>query len=267
LATALAVFIHSLFLQSYLVVYLLTSLGYKVKILRALRFSLLSLLGKYIPGKIWIATMRSTFFASEGVPVKTVLTSSVLETVYMVFTAVALYLISNKHLAGSLFLLQITFGVLIILILAFVPGLVLSVLNMFFRRLGKEEIHHSFSTANSMILSGLYICNWTLQGLGVWILANGMSAGLPPSALLMVTGAFAISVMAGFITLFAPGGLGVREGMLALLLSSHIPIIKAAFIALAVRLAVSLAEILALAILYLIQFVKKQLRASMDLME
>lgn len=53
---------------------------------------------------------------------------------------------------------------------------------------------------------------WTLECVAAWRLASGL--GLPAPEFAPVVAAFALSLVAGAVALFTPGGLGVTEGLL-----------------------------------------------------
>lgn len=64
----------------------------------------------------------------------------------------------------------------------------------------------------------IYTANYCLIGFGLWLLAR--AASLPATLdLPLVTAAFALSWLLGFLAPGAPAGLGVREGILVLLLN------------------------------------------------
>jgi uncharacterized membrane protein YbhN (UPF0104 family) len=58
-----------------------------------------------------------------------------------------------------------------------------------------------------------------------------------------LTGAFAFSLTIGFLAVFVPGGLGVREGILVLLLSLYFPLPVATLISIFSRLYISVVEL------------------------
>ena len=63
-----------------------------------------------------------------------------------------------------------------------------------------------------------YALNYLLIGLGLWIVAR--ASGMPSSLdFPLVTAAFALSWLIGFLAPGAPAGLGVREGIMVVLLS------------------------------------------------
>jgi uncharacterized membrane protein YbhN (UPF0104 family) len=69
---------------------------------------------------------------------------------------------------------------------------------------------------------------------------------VPWSQYLSLTAAFAFSYTLGFLAIFVPGGLGVREGILILLLSHYFPLPVATLISLFSRLWMTAVEVFGL---------------------
>ncbi len=67
-----------------------------------------------------------------------------------------------------------------------------------------------------------YMVNYLLIGLGLWLVAR--AAGLPVQVdLALVTAAFSLAWLLGFLAPGAPAGLGVREGIMLILLAGAAP--------------------------------------------
>jgi hypothetical protein len=83
---------------------------------------------------------------------------------------------------------------------------------------------------------------WMGYGVALWLLARGLlpHAGL---GLLPATAVFTASYLAGFLALFAPGGIGVREGVFILMLQGSIGIGAATALAIASRLLLTVTEL------------------------
>jgi uncharacterized membrane protein YbhN (UPF0104 family) len=77
--------------------------------------------------------------------------------------------------------------------------------------------------------------------------------------ILFLTGALAFSSTLGLIALFAPSGLGVREGALVYLLSSIIPIPIAIIISILTRLWMTLIETGLIGVVYLMDQFRKRI--------
>jgi uncharacterized membrane protein YbhN (UPF0104 family) len=78
---------------------------------------------------------------------------------------------------------------------------------------------------------------------------------VPLGQLLFVAGALACSNILGLLALFAPSGLGVREGVLVSLLSVVMPAPVAVVIAVLTRLWMTFVEIGMIGVVYLIDYV------------
>jgi len=83
---------------------------------------------------------------------------------------------------------------------------------------------------------------WLGYGLALLWLARG-TIGETTMGWPLATGAFTASYLAGYLFLFAPGGIGVRESMLVLLLQPTIGLGQAIALAAASRLALTINEL------------------------
>ncbi len=83
---------------------------------------------------------------------------------------------------------------------------------------------------------------WVGYGSALWLLARGLlpSVGLDPALAIAV---FTASYLAGFLALFAPGGIGVREGLFILMLQGPLGIAAATALALASRVLLTITEL------------------------
>jgi len=79
-----------------------------------------------------------------------------------------------------------------------------------------------------------------------------------PQYILFLTGALAISSTLGLIAIFAPSGLGVREGVLVYLLSFMMATPVAVIISILTRLWMTLIEIGLIGVIYLHGQLRKQ---------
>ena len=89
------------------------------------------------------------------------------------------------------------------------------------------------------------MCNliaWIGYGFSLMYLARGL---LPTARLDLPTAiaAFTASYLAGFLALVAPGGIGVREGVMILLLQGPLGLAAATVLALASRVLITITEL------------------------
>ena len=76
---------------------------------------------------------------------------------------------------------------------------------------------------------------WVCQGMAFFLFVKSLSPVQWGDAL-GLTACFAFAWMVGFLSFLTPGGLGIREGLLGVLLSSYMPTTQATFLALVCRL-------------------------------
>ena len=87
------------------------------------------------------------------------------------------------------------------------------------------------------------ILQFTFHGIACWFAAHAF-APTPPTWIPVFISANALAMTAGFLALFAPGGLGVREGILLVTLSPAIGSASAALVVVSLRLIHFLSEIM-----------------------
>jgi hypothetical protein len=195
---------------------ILKGFGYRVPIAPATRVWSTSELARYVPGVIWQVMGRIYLIKPYGVRGSVCTTSQILE--------LAIFLLANVTLAVCcLVWLGVRrfdetarpwlFGAMALVpLLAFLlhPKVLYRMINAVMRRLGKPEISDRMGFA---ALSGLLVWNMiglVWQGMAIWLLVHE-PLGLPIEKWWMVAGAYSLAWTAGFLSVFSPGGLGVRE--------------------------------------------------------
>jgi uncharacterized membrane protein YbhN (UPF0104 family) len=108
-------------------------------------------------------------------------------------------------------------------------------------RLAKQEVPQTLARIHGIRWLALYILNWVLYGTAFWLLVRsfGWTGGFIP-----VASAFAAAYVLGYLMVFAPAGLGVREGFLIVFLTPHIGPGPSGAIALIARLWTTILELL-----------------------
>jgi len=136
---------------------------------------------------------------------------------------------------------------LAVIVLVVCPDLLRRAVNLGLKILKKEKITLDINSKDVIIYLLCYSVSWLLFGLAFLVFVKALaqaSFSMYPS----FTGAFAFSVNVGFLAIFVPGGIGVREGLLVLLLSSlfpaFFPVPVATMISLLARLWVTVVELL-----------------------
>jgi hypothetical protein len=119
------------------------------------------------------------------------------------------------------------------------PGSMLTLVNAALVRIGRDPLPLRLTTGQLLRLLGVSLTAWVFFCAGFTALAGAI---LPPFAVSFraavphLVAAYPIAFVLGFLSLLTPGGLGVREGILFLLLSPIIGGDNAIVIAIAMRL-------------------------------
>lgn len=98
-----------------------------------------------------------------------------------------------------------------------------------------------FKPAVEIIL--ILLADWLIFGVAVYFLVNSFYP-INLSQTVILCGIFAISSILGILSFFVPAGLGVREGVQSYLLSLFIPVSAAILISLAMRIWMTLGELM-----------------------
>ncbi|MCU0599053.1 MAG: flippase-like domain-containing protein [Desulfobacterales bacterium] len=217
-------------------------LNYELSYLTAYRAYFLSQLAKYLPGGIWIVPGRMIVLKQMGVSAPASSLGALVEVYIMVITGLFLFILYSifttncslwrmilLFLSGFFLLLPVLYKPFLFKILKHIP---------WFRSI---EFHYDASMALQAIF--ITIAFWVLIGTGFFFLVRSMYVmdivNLP--AMIAI---YSMSWVSGFLIFITPGGLGVREGALSLLLSTYIPLPISTLIALLSRVWWSIAEIL-----------------------
>jgi len=186
-------------------------------------------LAKYVPGNVAQHATRAALSIRNGMAPKSLFFTVVQETIMAAAASVlvgVLMLVASGH--GADHLPDSARAALV----WSVPLLVIAVLSLVSIRVAPQEAACSPSRMVRLVgrMGGLpgakvafpafavYALNYVLIGVGLWVV--GRASGLPEALdLPLVTAAFALSWLIGFLAPGAPAGLGVREGITVVLLS------------------------------------------------
>jgi hypothetical protein len=113
--------------------------------------------------------------------------------------------------------------------------------NWVLARMRREPVQLDIRWSDTLVFVGLYAVNWVMYGgafvLLVWAVVQGPGSSTScASWTAQVLGANAVAYVLGFVAVFAPAGIGVREVTLSGLLARVMPLEIAAVIAVIARL-------------------------------
>ena len=202
----------------------------------------LSVLGRYIPGKVGLALIRIEAYRPH--PPERVALATGTELAAALGAALLLMIAAIATAPGT-FPPQLKWAAAAALaaVLAFLsPPVIGRIARALSRMTGRASPGRLPGYGRMLALTALYIIPGLLQGLGLFILLRSLGP-VPPGAYLAVTGAYYTAGLAGMLAFFAPGGLGVREGILMLVLPLVVPKESAIIAALLLRLIMMAAEV------------------------
>jgi glycosyltransferase 2 family protein len=216
-------------------------LNYELSYSTAYRAYFLSQLSKYLPGGIWIIPGRMIVLGQLGVSGPASSLGAFIEVYMLVLTGFflfILYSICSANFSVWHLILLLVNGIFLIPLL-YRPLLSRLIIHMpWFHSI---EFRYDLSLAFQALF--VTISFWFLIGTGFFFLVRSVySMGLEHWPAMIAV--YSMAWVAGFLVFIAPGGLGVREGALSLLLSSFVPLPIAAVIALLARVWWSMAEII-----------------------
>ena len=220
---------------------------------------LYSILGKYIPGKVFMLAARIPAYEEKGVPMRKVTVCFLLENVCTLLGAGFLFLISLFFFPNDL--LKDYFFAVVIFVVVFFICINPKIINFFLRIAGKlmkkNDMEIPFNYLQMIKVVLLFICNWLIVGTGFYMLICSIYP-LPISQWLYVGGIFGLSAIIGILSIFAPSGIGVREGILILGLNLVMPNEYSVIISIVSRLWATIAELILILAAFIINMIKKR---------
>lgn len=252
--------ILALFLSGVIWKIILEKLEPKVKISypKAVKIVIFSSFGKYLPGTVWQYLGRIQLASREGLEKKLVAVSLIYEIILSIISAFLFSLVILSFSAGMFFsffynklIITVTFLIILSGFFLIHPKIFYFLFNFILKKFNKEEIPaFKFLTYKRILMIIFcYFIFFFLSGIGFSFLVKSL-VSFPVYGMMWLTGAFILASILGMIVVFAPSGLGVREGVLVLFLQFYFPLSVAVVISLAARLWATLGEIITLGFIY-----------------
>jgi len=210
---------------------------------------LLAQLGRYVPGGIWDVAGRMVLSSDRGLPKGPVSVSILVEMVLGVVTGAMIFLFSLLFWDRALppEALYVAVGFVLVGLLVLHPALLGPVLSLAARLLRRDTVPLPLRYSQVLLLAAYHLLARLVIGLAFFLFAAAL-VPLDWHLMPVFAGIFVAAWVMGFVVVFAPQGLGVREGVMVFLLSFYMPVAAASVIAMAFRLWLSLRD-LAVAVL------------------
>ena len=211
-----------------------------------------SMLARYVPGNVLMVASRLVLGKEAGVPQRTTLAASVYEQALALGAAglgsIVLLAVYGASGAGTA-----------VLIAAAVPlGLALLHPRIFgplttwvLEKAGREPLAVLLTVRQLFVMLTWYFVAAAVLGVGIWLVVRS-AAGPEVGSVLYVGLSFLLSFVVSMLAFVFPSGLGVREGVLAALLSRNVPGGVAIALAAGIRLALTVAELVFVGVMVLV---------------
>ena len=237
--------------QAYIWHLLTVSNGAHIPLPRAMAAWFYSQLGKYVPGKVFLYLGRVHLYNREGRGAGPITVAFGIEFVGSLAAAVVMVLVAA--LTSDVPVLDEYRWALVVALVAFLvalhPRFIGWAVRLAARALGRQPFEVGFSYPRLLGFVALYVVNWTLFGVALFVFIRSFY-DLDFNSILYLAGAFSLSSIVGILAVFAPSGLGVREGVLALFLAPVMPNSVALVVSVGSRLWLTVAELAAAGIAY-----------------
>lgn len=187
---------------------------------KAFKLNFASNLGKYMPGGFWPALGRAALAPMMSLSRTHAAVSMVLEAGFSSAAGIAVFLVSLGF--GSIIPAQYSWWQFVLvgglILVALHPAIFGRALAVAFKVAKAKGAPPTLSYGKSVVLFIVYVLSWLVAGLGMQFFAMTLRAGVPFNPMVFA-GAYAAGSVAGLLVLFAPGGIGVREGVIAVIIA------------------------------------------------
>ena len=223
--------------------------GPRLPVAEAVRMFMLANLGRYVPGKVWQIAGLALLARRRGVAAGTAASAAVLGQGIALVAAAAVgmgALLGGPESYRRWGLVGAA-AVLAAAALLAIPG-VFRRLAAWWLRLTRTEAPEGLGLRHGLKWLALYMLNWVMYALSFWILVRSLG---PSGSLLPVASSFAAAYVLGYVMVFAPAGLGPREGFLIVFLTPHLGAGPSTVIAIVSRLWTTIVELVPAAAFWL----------------
>ncbi len=207
-----------------------------------------SALLKYIPGKIWTYAAQMALLSSRGISSALVVYINLISFVCFFFVSAIIasfyYFVVLKVTSAGITVLL--FALLLSLDVIFIVWntTIINSLVIPLGRLFKIELEPIKMKKRIYIYVQIwYFIAYAYLGVAMFFLARGIGMHIPFFNIFAITATISIAAILGYIAFFSPGGLGVREGMMFIMLRQYASVEVALILPIAARLLCIIADL------------------------
>jgi hypothetical protein len=210
-------------------------IGITVSFWQAFRIFHLSRIGNYLPGRVWFATNYYLFSKKMNIDTEKIAKNFVVLNVLAFITGSICSLPIIYYLSPSVQKLLIVFPLLMIILIH--PKVFSKIFSAFWENKTGKDFRYIFLFKVSV----LYLIGYIILGVGLYLCVSAFKTvdffDLP-----LMVGTAASFVLTILLAFFAPAGIGVSEGISAVILSQIIPFEIAVMAVLALRVVMVLVD-------------------------
>ena len=222
--------------------WLLRRMGERLSYRQAVGAWQASMLARYVPGNVWHILSRIALASRWGAQPGRVLASSTLEQVLNVIGALALVGLTFPFW-GLPATAQFWLLALVPLGLAALhPGLLGRLLDWAARRFKRPQLAWHYRYREILLPTAGYMLAMLWVGLALYATMSGL-VPVSPGQLPLYVGTGALAWAVGYLSFLTPSGIGVREGVIVLVLAQVMPLPAAVVGSILYRIVVTLAEL------------------------
>ena len=198
------------------------SFGIEAPLLIAGKAWFLSQLGKYVPGKVALLLVRFNMY--HGCSKRKITAATGIEFIAMLAATSFLVLLALSTTARYIpvHIRWVAGGGALLLTILLCSHFSIRSFNWGLKLFNRDPIEEYPASHQLLRFVGAYMFAGLLQGLGLFLVLSSFSP-IEFRNYLAITGAYLAASLAGIVAVFAPSGLGVREGVLFLVLPVFMP--------------------------------------------
>lgn len=196
---------------------------------------------KYIPGKIWTYAAQIALMSSKGIAKAVLIYINMICFICFAFVSVLYalyyYLLSLQVVPWGVAVLILILLIALDFVFIIWNTSIINYLIIPINRIFSMEIQ-PIKMKNSLFVyvQLLYFFAYIPLGIGTYFLAKGIGMDIPFSNIFAIMAAISVSAILGYIAFFSPGGLGVREGAMLVMLKQFTNVETALILPIVMRL-------------------------------
>jgi uncharacterized membrane protein YbhN (UPF0104 family) len=238
----------------------LEAFGHKLRYRDIFTIYFRSMVAKYVPGKVWQLAASTYIAGRQGIPEGATIVSFIVGQAYSVLSGVTLIAAAvalgamHKTGGGFAFFRWSSIPILIaLLVLIIRPNISERFMNLALRIFKRQEISMNIRISTSFWLFFAFLIPWLIFGMAFWLLINALTP-VPFNIYFTTTAILTAGTVVGFLAVFAPGGIGVKEASIAALIVSttSLPAAFALAIGFGYRIVTSIVELVDFGITWMI---------------